>query len=282
VVFLALLAVAFCAAPVLAAPQWSPTGSERAHTVGNPPGIEWDTGGLATNGNISYSAATQTLTVGGIVDVLNYYDPADGSCSTDSVGSNCSFNYSPDLSLDVKAQLTSIVDDDLGGGYHNIIIKFETSGDPYDLLATDSSDGDSVMLEAVFTHGLYLDEPTSGLSTTILFNGITGEAIFESVDVAGFLQVTGGHHESLFANGTGGTDLFGLAITSATDFVGAGGNLDQIVGYALTYGTLPDFTAEAEGQAYRVSSSDFEIPEPSTGLLLGFGLSLIAAARRRS
>ena len=44
-----------------------------------------------------------------------------------------------------------------------------------------------------------------------------------------------------------------------------------------TNNDIPSFTAEGQGQIFRVNAGQFEpIPEPSTGLLLGIGLGLLA------
>ena len=53
---------------------------------------------------------------------------------------------------------------------------------------------------------------------------------------------------------------------------GAGGGLDDIVGFAIANGSLPDFTAEGVGQIFRVEAGGF-VPEPSTGLMFLAGLA---------
>jgi hypothetical protein len=262
-------------------PQWSPTtGTERAHTFDSgQPGIEWDTGGLLADGQISYDSGTELLSVSGLVDTLNYWDVANGSCPTD-VGSNCTLNYSPELDLTVSAKFKDITITAVGGDFVYVDVNFETTGDPYDLLTLDpvEVDPDDIMLTASFVAGEFNGSPTSGLSTRILYNISTLEAFWQDVDVSGFLDVGGGHHASLFAE-----DYFGLALTNGTNFDdGLGGGLNEIVAAYIGTGTLPSFTAEADGQAFRIASGQFIIPEPSTGLLLGFGLAWIAATRRRS
>lgn len=281
VIFLALLGVAFCAAPALAVPQWSPTtGTERAHTYDSgQPGIEWDTGGPLAGGQISYDSGTELLTVTGLVDTLNSWDVANGGCPTD-VGSNCPLNYSPGLDLTVSARFKDITISPLSGNFVYVDVNFETTGAAYDLLTLDpvEVDPDDIMLTASFVAGEFNGNPTSGLSTRILYDIVTLEALWQDVDVAGFLEVSGGHHASLFAE-----EYFGLALTNGTNFDdGAGGGLNEIVAAYLGTGTLPSFTAEADGQAFRIASGQFIIPEPSTALLLGLGLKWIAVTRRRS
>jgi hypothetical protein len=57
--------------------------------------------------------------------------------------------------------------------------------------------------------------------------------------------------------------------------------LDDIAAFIIAEGHPPDFTNEAQGQLYRVDTGDFVIPEPSTALLLGLGLTGLGAVRRR-
>ena len=51
---------------------------------------------------------------------------------------------------------------------------------------------------------------------------------------------------------------------------------------AYNTGSLPDFTAEASGQMYRIENGNFVIPEPGTALLAGLGLAMLGLARRRA
>jgi hypothetical protein len=187
-------------------------------------------------------------------------------------------NYSPEVELTVSAKFKDITITPLGGNFVYVDVNFETTGNPYDLLTLDpvEVDPDDIMITASFVGGFFNGNPTSGLSTRILYDIVNLSAFWQDVDVSGFLDVSGGHQASLFAE-----DYFGLALTNATDFDdGLGGGLDEIVAAYLGSGTLPSFTAEADGQAFRIASGDFIIPEPSTALLLGLGLTWIAITRR--
>jgi len=266
--------------------QFTPTATARAHTLGNPPGIEYNSGGLGVGGQLAYDAGTQTLTLGGAVDVINFYDPANGACPTDSLGSTCSFNTNPDLALAMDAKLAAVTVQPLGGGFYNIIADFQSTPNSLpDVVWTDPTDSTQV-LRGNWVAGTYDDgfgpTATSGLTAFVLYDSNTGTATLKLADTRGFLAADPSTlYASLFANGDG--NYFALDIGSIDQFSdGAGGGLDAIVAAALQNGSFPSFTAEINGQLYRVATGSFEVPEPGTAPLLALGLGVLAARRRRS
>jgi len=263
--------------------QFTPTGSERLHTLAsNQPGAQWNTGGTGSGGQLSYDANTGVATLTAGLDVLNWFDPSNGSCLTD-VGSNCSFNYGPDLSISLDASLVGItVSPFIFGTTVNVTLDFATTANAQpDLTVADSTDpGFGSVLEGDWTSGFFNGNPTTGLSISVLFDTVTEIATFDTANVSGFLALDSATaYASLFESGS---NYLGLNIASLDDFIGASGGLDEIIAAAVDTGTLPDFTAEGNGQVFRLTSSDFVVPEPTTALLLASGLALLASRRGRS
>ncbi len=280
------LVASIAAAGPAQAIQFTPTAGARVHTAtSGQPGVEYNTSGVGVGGQISYDSGTQTLTVTGVVDVINYFDPGNGACPTD-VGSNCGFNTAPDLDLVVEAVLVNLDVQFLGFGFYNIVANFATTPDSVaDVIWSDPSDSNAVVLEADWAAGTYDDgfgpTTTTGLTATVLYDSVNGTATLDLADTRGFLSVDlASAYASLFDNGDG--NYFALDIGSAADFSdGLGGNLDDIVTEAFLNGELPDFTAEINAQLFRVESGSFEVPEPASGLLLAAGIALLAGGRRR-
>lgn len=263
--------------------QLVPSGTARLHTLAsNQPGAQWNTGGTGSGGQLSYDANTGVATLTAGLDVLNWFDPSNGGCATDT-GSNCSFNYGPDLSVTLDAALSGIVVTPVGGPFVNITLNFETTANALpDLAVADPTDpGFGNVLEGDWTSGFFNGNPTTGLSVSVLFDTtFPGSATFASANVSGFLAIDGSTaYAGLFESGS---NYLGLNIATLSNFSGAGGDLDDIVAAAVNTGILPSFTAEGNGQVFRLTSSDFVVPEPTTALLLAGGLALLGARRSRA
>ena len=253
-----------------AVPQFTPSSGDSLHTIfSGQPGAQFNTGGPGSGGQIAYSSITQQFSLTGVVDVLNYYNPGNGACPTD-VGSNCAFNFGPDLDITLVADLHSIVITDLTGGFYQIEVNFETTGG-VDLSVTDPADGNSVQLEASWQAGTFLGNPTTGLAFSLVFDDNTNTALASTLDGGGFLAVDAGTpFASLFS-----PTLFGLAFSSLSDFDPTLDALadDLVEEYkAAAPIDLDGFDAEVNGQVFRTDTGEF-VPEPATGLLLGLGIA---------
>lgn len=258
-----------------AAVQFTPTATARLHTLTNltnEPGAEWNTDPTGpSGGQLSYSSGTQRLSLAGELDVLNYYDPLNGSCPTDS-GSNCFHNYGTDLTFMVDADLNGLVVTNLGGGFFQVDANFQSTGST-DITVVDPTDSTTV-LTAMWQAGTFLGSPTTGLNVTLVYDAIGGTVIGTPTAV-GFAAITGGLYASLFDNGS--SQDFAVNISNFFDF---SPSLNSLVAGVIGSGTLGDFTAEGLGQVFSVAAGNF-VPEPGVGLLLGSILVATAVARRR-
>ncbi len=264
--------------------QHLPSGTARLHTLTGGPGAQWTTSG-ASGGQLSYDANTGVATLTAGLDVLNWFDPNDGGCPTD-VGSNCSFNYDPDLDISLDASFVGIAvspDPVLGLSTYGVTLSFETTANALPDLTVSDPDypGAGNVLEGNWTSGFFSGNPTTGLAVSVLFNIDTGEALFDTANSSGFLLIDSTTaYASLFESGS---NYLGLNIASLHGFSdGLGGGLDELIAAAVATGDLPDFTAQGNGQVFRLTSSDFVVPEPTTALLLASGLALLGSRRSRS
>ncbi len=260
--------------------QFNPTGSERLHTLAsNQPGAQWNTGGTGSGGQLSYDANTGVATLTAVVDVLNWFDPNDAGCLTDT-GSNCNLNFDPDLSITLDASLAGIAVNPIGGNFVNVTLNFETTANAQpDLTVLDPTDlGFGSVLEGDWTSGFFNGNPTTGLSISVLFDTGNQTAVFQTANVSGFLALDSNtNYASLFESGS---NYLGLNIASLFAFDDlASGGLDEIIAAAVANNSVPSFTAEANGQVFRLTSSDFVVPEPATAMLLAGGLALLATRR---
>lgn len=275
----------------LATPQFTPTATALFHTVtSGETGATYNTGGLAANGQVEFTNSTSSLHVDAELDVLHYYDPSNGACPTDS-GSDCQFDFGVDdagasglnldLMVDAVLASTPFGVTNLGGGFFQVDVNFETTGG-IDILFTDPTDGDSTQLAGSWVAGSFNGNPyQTGLVSTVFYdanaNGGLG-GVIGNPTILGFADITGGTLASMFDDGGGGGPIM-LNLTEVFDFAP---DLDSLTAAIINTGQLNDFTAELEGQIFRVSSGDFLIPEPATALLLGFGVAGIGVIGRRS
>jgi hypothetical protein len=257
--------------------QLVPTATSRLHTItSGQPGAQWNTTGGAL---LDYDSGTGVATLTANLDVLNWFDTANGACATDA-GSNCSYNYGPDLSISLDAAYVGAVTTPVAPNLVNITLNFQTTANALpDLTVSDPTDLPfGPVLEGVWQSGLYNGNPTLGLSFSMLFNTAT-MSVASPVNGAGFLAIDSSTaYAGLFESGA---NYFGLQVGTLSDFGGTYSSLNAIVAHAIANaGALPDFTAEAIGQVYRVTAGDFVIPEPATAILLAGGLALLGARRR--
>ena len=167
-------ALALIAGTAHAVPQFTPTATTLAHTVfSGEAGTTWNTGGLGVNGQVVYTEATTSLAIAGEIDALNYYDSLNGSCPTD-IGSNCTFNFGPNLDFDVAAEFIGMSVNVSGGGFIDIILDFQSTGGT-DIVWTDPADGNSVMLQGSWVAGNFMGNPTPGLQVQATYcDGVGG------------------------------------------------------------------------------------------------------------
>jgi hypothetical protein len=279
----ALVAAALLASSPASAVQFTPTATARLHTLTSlQPGAEWNTGGLPTGGQLAYSSGAQQLSLSADLDVLNYFDPSNGSCATD-VGSNCTFNYGNDPDISVVADLDSILVTNLGFGYYQIDINFASTGGT-DISIVDPTDS-TVLLTASWQAGTFQGNPTTGLTVSGVYDSGSLSLIGDPTAV-GFGTITGGLYASLFDSG-GPTDI-SLHLAEFFDFspttnaIAAAIVADYVAngGLFVNDSALISFTAEGQGQVFRVADGDFVVAEPLAGLLLVTGLGLVASRRR--
>ncbi len=269
------------AGSAFAVPQFTPSATALLHTLqSGQPGVSYNSGGLGAGGQISYTnlgSGSGTLNISAEIDVLNYYDPANGACPT-NVGSNCAFNFGQtgqNLDFMVNADLQSVSVAPVVGvpTWLQIDILFESTGLGNDFTWTDPLDGDSDMLTAVWTAGLFNGQPTTGLQAQVFWDTATNDLVLGTgVSVTGFATIQSGLYADLFGNEPVLVDL--------SQFFDFNPSFPAITTAVIGTGEIPDFTAEIQGQIFRVDSGEF-VPEPGTALLLGVGLLALGRRGRR-
>ena len=167
--------------------QFTPDANDRVHSPGSgQPGVEWNTGANGTiGGQINYDGTAQEISITGAIDVMNFFNTvtpnrgALGTCGSDA-GSNCSLNYGPDLNFTVEAGLATISTELIFGNFHTVTIFFETTSDGIpDIVWTDPSDSNAVVLEASWVAGIFGGDFTHGLKTAITYDALN-EVVFAS------------------------------------------------------------------------------------------------------
>lgn len=253
--------------------QYTPSATSLLHTPGSgQPGVPWSTEGVGVGGQVTFNQGTGILNLTGKVQELNFFDPLNGSCSTDA-GSNCNVNFSPDLDVTLSGSLLSLVITPLGGTFFDLTANFGTLG-PNDLLVTDPSAGNAVALAASWQSGLFLGSPTTGLSVSVTYDAFTSSVLGDPL-LTGFLAID---------NASPYASLFGSTVAkfgvNLGDFGSFSPSLNAIAQNVLLFNSIPSFTAEGQGQVFRLASGDFVVPEPATALLVAMGLAGLAVRRR--
>ena len=286
IAFAALSAVALTAGSAQAVPQFTPTGTELGHTIDSgESGTTWTTGGLLAPGQVKYTELTSRLEISAGIDALHFFDPTNGGCSTDA-GSDCDFNFLPNLGLSVVADFVGLTLDPGINGYLSITLDFASTGGGSDITWTDPADGNSVMLSANWAAGTFQGFPSPGLQ--VLGTYCTGDLSLNGCGAVGLIGLPTAIGFAIIDDASPFATLFqtGLdqegVILDLAELFDFNPTFDAIAAYILVNNTLPDFEGEANGQIFRVNTGEFVIPEPSTALLLGLGLVGLATVCRRA
>lgn len=185
-----------------------------------------------------------------------------------------------DIEFSLDAELVSATVSVINPTLAQLMVTFQGTADGQpDLVLTDPSDN-TVLLESDLVAGTLNGNPVAPITASVFFDP-TNVAAQPNAQAFAFFQtiVNGNPWESLFDDGVGTLNDSGLAQTLISNFVPG---FDQIVADTLANGTLPSFDAEANGFIFALDSTQFEVPEPGTALLLGgAALAMAAVARRR-
>lgn len=280
IVSLVAIGFAWASSAVAAPTQFPLVGTERLNEFGSglpgtpyntpPDGVDYDQIG-------SLDPHPGQIVINGNIPELNY----------NTGGGNLNFAFGPDLDFELNAVLSDfqlIVNSPTDV---DAIFEFDTLGDAsWDLVVRDPADANpatNIVLQADFVGGLLNGSPVAAMTATINFDP-TSPPPSPALQTFAFFEVdpnvANSAYSSLFADGVGGLNV-GLGLGSMFNF---NPTFDIIAAALLadpTPGGVPSSTAEAQGVVYSLSSSQFQVPEPSALALLGL-TALVLVARRRT
>jgi hypothetical protein len=259
--------------------QFTLAGTERLNFFGSGmPGTSYATG----SGNVDYDAIGSAdphpgeTHVAGSVPSLNYHH-------TSTPVTNVNFNFSPDLTFTLEAQLIAIDIFDISPTQRRVRLDFGSTSDGLpDLVVTDPSDA-TVVLEADLIAGTFNGNPVPPLRAQGIYNPNSPPQNL-TMSTSGFFTVDGSSpYASLFADSSAGT--IGFEVGQLLNWERGDGDglfdFNDIAAALAGSGVLISHVAEANGNIFAVSSANFTpVPEPGTALAVLAGLAGIAFARR--
>jgi hypothetical protein len=263
--------------------QFTPDPNDRLHFVSDgPPGAEWNTGGVGVNGQIVYRDLNDAndpglLTMDGVLDVLNFFSPGDPNCSGNTT--NCQFDFGPDVDFTIEAMFDGMTVTPLGFGFFDIIVDFTTNPGTPDIVMTDPTDS-TVVLEADFVQGFFNGDPIMGFQTKLTVDP-NGQPLGDPTVLALSLVDPNSLYASLFTS-LPGSPADNLIRLDLSEFFAFDPNLPALIATAVADPQNPfldAFTAEGQGQIFRVAQGSFVIPEPSALWLTALGLAALATRR---
>jgi hypothetical protein len=247
--------------------QFTPAAEDRLNNItsglngtgyeNNPGDVDYDMigGGGAHPGEVF---------VTGTIAQLEYH-----KTTAPAIGLN--FPFGTPLTFTLEAAIASVNVVPVFGSFVTLSLRYASTPDSLpDLVVKDPTDN-TVLLEANLVSGVLFNAPVPALAANFTFNAAAPPASIVGSSL-GFFQATGGVYASLFANAIGGLQS-GLVTSFSPAF-------STVVGAFNATGNLISHTAEADGLVWVVDSSQFVIPEPSTGLLVGMGLLVGLAGMR--